>query len=78
MDHPSPSVVRSASTAIEALTFMSCVQNIERNISVRGDVGSIRVSLEEKSARANRDEVSTSPDAIAGCHLRYGLPKHRR
>ena len=60
-----PSVVRSSSITIEGMTCMSCVQNIERNISVHTGVESIRVSLEGKLARVKYYEDLTSPAAIA-------------
>ncbi len=49
---------------IEGMTCMSCVRNIEGNISVKQGVKFIRVSLEKKLGYVKFDPQGTSAQAI--------------
>ena len=56
--------VRAIKISVEGMTCMSCVQTIEGTMSKKPGVRSIKVSLTDKQAAVEYDEVVTTPEDL--------------
>lgn len=56
--------VRTAMISVEGMTCMSCVKTIEGNMSTKPGVQSIKVSLKDKRAAIEYDELVTTPEDL--------------
>lgn len=56
--------VRTAMISIEGMTCMSCVKTIEGTMSTKPGVQSIKVSLKDKRAAIQYDELVTTPEDL--------------
>ena len=56
--------VRTAVISVEGMTCMSCVKTIEGNMSTKPGVQSIKVSLKDKRAAIEYDELVTTPEDL--------------